>query len=316
MFYLIQDFESGRFEEKRLKARSERQTIKNSEYIPIEDLKAEMMMSSNTGFVPAGNDSESYEAKGGFDTHAVDWGDYEKLDKEKLFDFDKLFRKMERQEEKIRKRFEDPNYNPENASSSSSSSSSEEEETEDDAMDTDALDIKTLESPKDIKEEFIGENLGTKNLERDKDIQQDIDMASFVRDESSASKSDGVFDESMTEQDEKGENLLKNMKRKREDSLSSKEKFLKERREKFKQKRSRDHSMQSFLDSMEEKTSAASKPILKSRSLSQGSFDVNLPLIEYLHIVSETDLEKKKGLLQKYPSVKEEPDETGKGATI
>ncbi|XP_071137006.1 coiled-coil domain-containing protein 43 homolog [Mytilus edulis] len=276
----FKDFEKGKFEEDRQKARSERETIKHSEYVPIEDVKAEIMMTGpgNMTFTPVrADDSDSVSEEENFEMvefKEVVFKDYELKDDE-VMDFDKLFERME---------------NPDDFSTS---------EEEDVAMETET---KVIEG---------------KGFESLMEIQEDIDQNS-----SKSAKTDLTIeeDEVFDEKEESGKNYLSEIRRKSVDrsslsSTSSQDMSSKEKRERFKRKRSRDPSMQAFLDSVERETSEKGKAVLKStRSTSQDkSFDLEMPVLEYLKIVDTKDKEEKRKILedmkQRYPSVQEEEKE-------
>ncbi|VDI36852.1 Hypothetical predicted protein [Mytilus galloprovincialis] len=274
------DFEKGKFEEDRQKARSERETIKHSEYVPIEDVKAEIMMAGpgNMTFTPVrADDSDTVSEEENFEMvefKEVVFEDY-KLKDDEVMDFDKLFERME---------------NPDDFSTS---------EEEDVAMETEA---KVIEG---------------KGFESLMEIQEDIDQNSAKSAKTDLTiKEDEVFDE----KEESGKKYLSEIQQKSSErssisSASSHDMSSKEKRERFKRKRSRDPSMQAFLDSVERETSEKGKAVLKStRSTSQDkSFDLEMPVLEYLSIVDTKDKEEKRKLLedmkQRYPSVQEEEKE-------
>ena len=151
------------------------------------------------------------------------------------------------------------------------------------------------------------------------DIQRDIEkISSKATVADLIGENDAVFDDSeKAPSEELGKTLLSNMRRKSSGSLSLPSTPLqgpsiKEKRERFKRKRSRDPSMQKFLDDLQDLTSESGQGILKStQSLSQDkSFEIEMPVLDYLSIVDTKDKETKKKMLermhQKYPSVQEE----------
>lgn len=236
----------------------------------------------NMTFTPVRvDDSDSVSEEENFEMvefKEVVFKDY-KLKDDEVMDFDKLFERME---------------NPDDFSTS---------EEEDVAMETET---KVIEG---------------KGFESLMEIQEDIDQNSSKSAKTDLTiEEDQVFDEKDANKEETGKNYLSEIQRKSTDrsslsSTSSQDMSSKEKRERFKRKRSRDPSMQAFLDSVERETSEKGKAVLKStRSTSQDkSFDLEMPVLEYLKIVDTKDKEEKRKILedmkQRYPSVQEEEKE-------
>lgn len=260
---------------------SEMETIKNSEFIPIEDLKAEIMMGGNNmTFTPTVQDSDSEEE---VDHEAVDTVFFEdfKLEPDKLMDFDKLFIRMD---------------HPDSADNYSLS-------------DEEGLVGEADDKVKDLKD-----------LESIMDIQHDIDQISKTgMADMMGENNDDVFHEGESALKEvTASNLLTNVWRKSTgtgslSSISSQSDLsIIEKKKRFQHKTSRDASMQKFLNDLNELTSQAGRGVLSSTKSSSKdtSFEVEMPVMDYLHIVDTEDKEQKKQILrkmhQKYASVQEE----------
>lgn len=260
---------------------SERKTIQNSEFIPIEDLEAEIMMGGNNmTCIPTVQDSDSEEEVEHGAVDIVFFEDF-KLEPEELFDFDKLLTRMDHPD------------------SADDYPLSEEEGTVSEADDK----VKDLE-----------------DLESFMDIQHDIDQISKTGvADLTRENNDDVFDEGEGAlKEDTASNFLSTIRRKSTGtgSLSSPSSqsdiSIKEKRKRFKHKGSRDASMQNFLDDLNDLTLQTGRGVLSSTKSSSKdtSFEVEMPVIDYLHIVDTEDKEQKKQILrkmhQKYASVQEE----------
>ena len=257
---------------------SEKKTIQNSEFIPIEDLKAEIMMGGNNmTFTPTVQDSDSEEE---VDDEAVDTVFFEdfKLEPDHLMDFDKLF---------IRK------DHPDSA---------------------DNYPLPDEEGPVSEADDKV------KDLESFMDIQHDIyQIFKIGVADLTGENNDDMFDEGESAlKEDTASNFLTTVRRKSTGmgSLSStssqSDLSIKEKKKCFKHKGSRDASMQKFLNDLNELTLQTGRGVLSSTKSSSKdtSFEVKMPVMDYLHIVDTEDKEQKKQILrkmhQKYASVQEE----------
>ena len=260
---------------------SEKKTIQNSEFIPIEDLKAEIMMGGNNiTFTQTVQDSDSEEE---VDNEAVDTVFIEdfKLEPDKLMDFDKLFIRMD---------------HPDSA---------------------DDYPLSDEEGPVSEADDKVKDLKDSESL---MDVQHDIDQISKTgHADLTGENNDDVFDEGESAlKEDTASNFLSTVRRKSTGtgSLSStssqSDVSIKEKRKRFKHKRSRDASMQKFLNDLNEVTLQKGRGVLSSTKASSKdtSFEVEMPVMDYLHIVDTEDKEQKKQILrkmhQKYASVQEE----------
>ena len=260
---------------------SEKKTIQNSEFIPIEDLKAEIMMGGNNiTFTQTIQDSDSEEE---VDNEAVDTVFIEnfKLEPDKLMDFDKLFIRMD---------------HPDSA---------------------DDYPLSDEEGPVSEADDKVKD---LKDLESFMDIQHDIDKISKTgHADLTGENNDDVFDEGESAlKEDTASNFLSTVWRKSTgtgslSSISSQSDLsIKERRKCFQHKRSRDGPMQKFLNVLNELTLQTGKGVLSSTKSSSKdtSFEVEMSVMDYLDIVDTEDKEQKKQILrrihQKNASVQEE----------